>query len=265
MSVSNKKALSERQKSVMRLAAVFRKVAVSEKYLRLKKFVELLCCYAASVLLFVLPLAIGLCFMVYDHASKDSTRRWFLSHDILIAMGTGFVVYFFTVSVPHLFKCFALSCLLAQRYMRYKERVINIFSAAVGPAYFQGRLNEPKSSSWCREFFRGKVDETHGCVDAIVNGFMDNPSLWNDLKMESRMFFDFAESNASSAGVGFSTMKRIFGYDDDYNRYTNLSYLKNDMSYYIEYVADLFEDWSHVSGSPCGFEWVILRVFPVRM
>ena len=94
MSVSNKKDLSERQKSIMRLAAVFRKVAVSEKYLRLKKFVELLCYYAASVLLFVLPLAIGLCLMVYDYASKDSTRRWFLSHDILIAMGTGFVVYF---------------------------------------------------------------------------------------------------------------------------------------------------------------------------
>ena len=188
-----------------------------------------------------------------------------LSHDILIAMGMGFVVYFFTVSVPHLFKCFALSRLLAQRYMRYKERVINIFSAAVGAAYFQGRLNEPKSSSWCREFFRGKVDETHGCVDAIVNGFMDKPSLWNDLKMESRLFFDFAESNSSSAGVGFSTMKRIFGYADDYNRYTNLSYLKNDMSYYVEYVADLFEDWSHVSGGPCGFEWVIQRVFLVRL
>lgn len=233
-----------------------------EKWLRFKCWIGLLAWYVARIVIFILPLMVGLGLLVYG-CNSDATYK-FVSHEILIAISSGLVVYFATVSVPHLFRCVALSRLLAQRYMRYKERVINIFSAAVGSAYFQGRLNEPKSLSWCREFFRGKVDETHGCVDAIVNGFMDNPSLWNDLKMESRLFFDFAESNASSAGVGFSTMKRIFGYADDYNRYTNLSYLKNDMSYYVEYVADLFEDWSHVSGGPCGFEWLIRRVFPVR-
>lgn len=232
-----------------------------EKRLRIKRWIGLLACYAARTVVFILPLVAGFGLLLYD-CNSSGTDKCFL-HDILISISTGLVVYFATVSVPYLFKCFALSRLLAQRYMQYKERVINIFSAAVGPAYFQERLKEKKSSRWCREFLRGKVDETHGCVDAIVNGFMDNPSLWNDLKMESRLFFDFVESNVSSANISFSTMKRILGYDDDYNRYTNLSYLKNDMSYYVEYVADLFEDWSHVSCGPCGFEWVIRRVFPV--
>lgn len=234
-----------------------------ERMLRFKCWIGLLACYVARTVIFILPLMAGLGLLVYDSNTGETYQC--VSHEILIAISTGLIVYFVTVNVPHLFRCFALSRLLAQRYMRYKDRVINIFSAAVGPEYFQRRLNERKSSSWCREFFRGKVDETYGCVDAIVNGFMDNSSLWNDLKMESQLFFDFVESNATSAGVSFSTMRQIFGYDDDYNRYTNLSYLKNDMSCYVEYVADLFEDWSHVSGGPCGFEWVIRRVFPVRV
>ena len=185
---------------------------------------------------------------------KDSFMQ-----NVFLSIATGFIVYFSTIVVPEFFKQKQLKLFLKKRHKNFKRDVISLFLRCA-------KLKSDKETVeklLCPEIFKTfflKTSDSSGSksnLDCVMNGLMDEPEKYSDLRANVNLFFETTITLATGANVPIGILDKMLGWRRDALMFQQDSDLNQDVKYLTTFIFDWFSDWSHLNEKPSSFEHVI--------
>lgn len=182
------------------------------------------------------------------------------THDILVSLGTGLVVYVLTVLTPWFVRVHKGKRLLRRRYALLKRNVIGMLLAPLDRCYDPHLIEELLDPTRFNDFINRWHSKHQTASDAIENWFQNNECAYDDFREELRLFFDSVITIMATTSVDIESFSRAADYASYRSRLQNTNLLNNDVKYITEWVLDLFSDSYYLDGSAIGFEHVINNI-----
>ena len=179
--------------------------------------------------------------------------------NVCISIATGFIVYFSTIIIPEIFKHEHLKQFLKKRHHNFKYDVITLFLRCAKLKFDK----ETVEKLLCPEIFKTfffKTSDSSGSksnLDCVMNGLIDEPEKYSDLRVNVNLFFETTITLATGANIPIEILDKMLGWRRDALMLQQDSDLNQDVKYLTTFIFDWFSDRSHLDETPCSFEHVI--------